>query len=98
VQAPSGRSPAKAAKAASISPIVRARATWICSPILLAAVSRSRSVDSAFVIGGVDQHGNASGPWDQLAQKFQPLCHHLSRQQIDPCHVAARTGEARHET
>ena len=49
-------------------------------------------------IGRIDEHGNASSTGHQLTQEFQPLCHQLGREKIDPRQVAARPGEARDQT
>src|SRR5262245_13968305 len=46
----SGRSRARVAKAASISPIVAALNIWICSPIVIAASCTSRIVGSAVAV------------------------------------------------
>ena len=45
-----------------------------------------------------DEHGNASGCRHHLTQEFQPLGHHLSRENIDTCQVAARPGKASDKT
>ena len=74
----SGRSRTKDAKAASISRLVLALRTWICSPIARAADSTSLNVVSAARIGRIDEHGHTSGCGHQLTQELQPLCHQLS--------------------
>ena len=46
----------------------------------------------------IDEHGHASGCGHQQTQKFQPLCHQLSTEEIDAREVAAGAGEARDQT
>jgi hypothetical protein len=48
--------------------------------------------------GWIDQHGNTSGRGHHLAQQFQPLCRQFTREKIDACQVAPRSGEAGDET
>ena len=45
-------------------------------------------------ITGIDQHGNASGIWNKLAQKLQPLRDNLVYEKIDAGRVAARPRQA----
>ena len=49
-------------------------------------------------ISWIDEHGHTGGCGHQRTQEFQPLCHQLSRDKIDPCQVAARPGEAGDKT
>jgi hypothetical protein len=94
----SGRSRIKLAKAESISRLVLALRTWICSPMTRAAGSTSLNVISVFGIGWVDEHSNTSGCGHQLAQEFEPLCYQLSRENIDTCQVAAWPGKVGDKT
>ena len=59
-------------------------------------VSQRRLVSRC--IGGIDEHGNTSSTGHHLAQEFQPLCHQLGREKIDPRQVAAGPGEACDQT
>ena len=87
------------ANAASISRLVLALRTWICSPMARAAASTSLNCSLRIgSIGRIDEHGNTNGPGHQLAQEFQPLCRQLSPEKIDPRQVAARPGEAGDKT
>ena len=87
------------AKAASISRIVLALSTWICSPMARAASCTSRNVVSATRrIGRIDEHGNTHGLGHQLMQESQPLGHHLLDEKIDAGRVAARPREAGDKT
>ena len=89
----------KVAKAASISRLVLALRTWICSPMARAAASTSLNVVSVLrSIGRIDEHGNTSCSGHQLTQEFQPLCHQLTTEKIDARQVAARPGEAGDKT
>ena len=95
----SGRSRARVAKAASISRLVLALRTWICSPMARAAASTSRNVVSVFAaLAGLTSTATRAGCGHQLAQEFQPLCHQLATEKIDPRQVAARPGEAGDKT
>jgi hypothetical protein len=49
-------------------------------------------------IGGIEEHSHASRSGHQRTQEFQPLCHQLGIEKIDPRQVAARPGEARDKT
>src|SRR5262249_16363341 len=49
-------------------------------------------------VGRMDKHGQTSRSGHQLTQEFQPLCHQLSTEKIYSCQVAARLGEASHQT
>jgi hypothetical protein len=49
-------------------------------------------------IGPIDEHGNTNGPGHQLTQEFQPLCHQLNYENIDPRQIATRLGEAGNKT
>src|ERR1700730_71355 len=42
--------------------------------------------------GRIDEYGYTSCSRHKLAQEFQPLCRQLSREKIDPCHVATWSG------
>ena len=59
----SARSRTRVAKAASISRLVLALRTWICSPRARAAACTSRNVARRRSIGRIDQHGNRERPW-----------------------------------
>src|SRR6266446_2506539 len=68
----SGCSRASVAKAASISRLVLAFSTWICSASLCAAVCTSpQHRFAARGVGGVEQHGDARGRWQKLAKQRQ---------------------------
>jgi hypothetical protein len=56
---------------------------------------RSFSIGS---VGRVDEQGNVRCSGDQRKQEFQPLGPELDIEDIDAGQVAARPGEARHET
>src|SRR5205085_2536712 len=43
--------------------------------------------------GRIDEHGNASGLWNQLMQEPQPLGCHLFGEKINASRVASRTRE-----
>src|SRR4051794_36796753 len=45
-------------------------------------------------VGRIDKYGDPRGCGQQITQKSQALCHHLSGEKIDPRRVAARPGEA----
>jgi hypothetical protein len=49
-------------------------------------------------IGRIDEHGHRGRCRRKLAQEFQPLCHQLESEEIDPCRIPARSGEARDKT
>jgi hypothetical protein len=49
-------------------------------------------------VSRIDQHSNASSPWHELTQKFQPLCFQLVGEQIDARQVTAWSGEAPDKT
>jgi hypothetical protein len=49
-------------------------------------------------IGRIDEHGDTSRARHHLTQEFQPLCGQLTTENIDPCQVAARPGEAGDKT
>ena len=68
----------KVAKAASISRLVLALKTWICSPMARPPSRRLSTWLGICRIGRVDQHGDARGAGHQLAQQFQPLCRQLA--------------------
>jgi hypothetical protein len=51
-----------------------------------------------FRIGGIDQHGNASGLGNKLVEEIQPLRGNLLDEKIDAGRVAAWPGEARDQT
>jgi hypothetical protein len=46
----------------------------------------------------IDKHSHTNRSGYQLTQEFQPLCHQLRRDKIEPCQVAARQGEAGNKT
>ena len=88
----SGRSWAKVAKAASISRLVLALRSRVCSPMISTAASSSRNVTSAE--GRLDRLVKRREPClDQLMQEFEPLRGQLGSQNTDTCHVAS--GRAR---
>ena len=90
----SGRSRTSVAKAASISRLVLALRTWICSPMARAAASTSLTVVSVVrSIGRIDEHGHASGSGHQLTQELQPLCRQLAVKKLIP--VRLPPGRAR---
>ena len=49
-------------------------------------------------VGRIDEQGYASGCGHQLTQEFQALCHQLSIEKTDTCHIVARPGEAGDKT
>jgi hypothetical protein len=49
-------------------------------------------------IGGIDQHSHTACCGYDLTQEFEPLCHQLSRQEIDAGHVATRPGQTGDKT
>jgi len=46
-------------------------------------------------IGSIDEQGNAGSPGNQFTQQLQPLRRQLDVENIDSCHVTARSREAR---
>src|SRR5262249_8113439 len=80
-----------------------ARSVGIEDPILHSDVA-SRRLDVSQgrlgrrYVGGIDEHGHPSQVAHQLAQKLQPFCPQLIRENVNPGQVAARPGEARDET
>ena len=75
----SGRSRTKVAKAASISRLVLALRTWICSPMARAADSTSLNVVSVLAaLAGLTSTATRVARGHQLTQEFQPLCRQLS--------------------
>src|SRR4029077_20628750 len=73
----SGRSRTKVAKAASISRLVLALSTWICSPMTRAAAAASLNTVSVIALAGFE-HGDTSGSGHHFTQEFQPLCGQLT--------------------
>ena len=95
----SGRALAKLAKAASISRLVLALRTWICSPMVKAASSTSLNMFSACrSMGRIDEHGHACGGGHQFTQEFQLFRANSRLREINTCQVAARPGEAGDKT
>src|SRR5262249_40737239 len=94
----SGHSRTTVAKAESISRLVLALRTWICSPMARAAASTSLNVVCILSIGRIDEHGHTSGCWHQLAQKLQPLCSQFSPEKIGSRQIASRPSETGDKT
>ncbi len=95
----SARSRTSVTKAPSISLLLLALRTRICSPIARAASDMARSALSvAGALAGLDQHGDPNGLGHQLMQKCQPLLFQLSREKINSRQVAARPGQAGDKT
>src|SRR5215470_20395620 len=90
----SGRSRTKESNPASISRLVLALRTRICSPMARAAGVTSLKGLRSCRIGRVDKHSNASGRGHQLTQKLQPLCRQFPGEEIDTGQAASRPGEA----
>jgi hypothetical protein len=64
------------------------------------ARSRFQVLHYCFGVAGarVDEYGQTTDCVDQLAQKFEPLCHQLTTEKIDPRQVAARARQAGDKT
>src|SRR4029453_2121077 len=64
------------------------------------ARSRFQVLHYCFGVAGarVDEYGQTTDCADQLAQKFEPLCHQLTTEKIDPRQVAARARQAGDKT
>ena len=95
----SGRSRTKVAKAASISRLVLALRTWICSPMARAAASTSLNVVSAFAaLAGLTSTATRVAAGTSSRRSSSRFAVNSPTEKIDPCQVAARPGEAGDKT
>src|SRR5262245_51493786 len=93
----SGRSRTIVAKAASISRLVLALRTWICSPMARAAASTSLNVDSVFVAwAGLTSTTTRVAAGTSARRSSSRFA--LANEKIDPRQVAAGLGKAGHKT
>ena len=94
----SSRSRPIVSKAATISRLVLALRTWICSCRARAAASTPLNVGSTFGLVGLTSTANARGCGHHLTQEFQPFCRQFNSEKTDPCQIAFRSGEAGDKT
>ena len=89
----------KVAKAASISRLVLALRTWICSPMARAAGSTSLNVDSVLpALAGLTSTATRAAAGTSSRRSSSRFAANSAVEKIDPCQVAARPGEAGDKT